>query len=240
MTLNFEKIHPDWLPIIQNALNKVDSDYLQRLSSQTDWLPGQENVFNAFSLPLDNMQYILFGESPYPRAQSANGYAFWDSAVAELWSENGLSKPVNRATSLRNIMKMLLIAEGVLSPEDTSQAAIAAVDKSPFVSHIDDLFQNFLNQGILLLNASLVLSEQSVVKDAKAWRPFMVDLLAQLQQQKPETTLILFGKIAEQIQQMGNASAFDQFVAEHPYNISFVTNEKVIAFFRPRHLLRKV
>lgn len=237
--LNFEKIDPNWTPIVQHALKKVDAGYLKQINEQTNWLPGQARIFNAFSLPYANLQYILFGESPYPRQQSANGYAFWDDAVSDLWSDNGLSKPVNRATSLRNIMKMLLIAEGALTTEDCSQGAIAALDKSTYVSTIDELFTNFIDHGILLLNASLVLSEHSVAKDAKAWLPFMSDLLNRLRTDKPEITLILFGKIAEKINQLEDAKAFNQMVAEHPYNLSFVNNPSVIEFFKPLHLLRK-
>ena len=44
------------------------------------------------------MRYVLFGESPYPRAQSANGYAFWDAAANSLWAEEGgLHQLLNRA-----------------------------------------------------------------------------------------------------------------------------------------------
>ena len=58
------------------------------------------------------VNYVLFGES-LPRRASANGYAFWDAAV-KIMVSFGNSKTVNRATSLLNILKMLLIAEGCL------------------------------------------------------------------------------------------------------------------------------
>ncbi|HAT31470.1 MAG TPA: uracil-DNA glycosylase, partial [Janthinobacterium sp.] len=66
-------------------------------------------------------------EGPYPRAASATGVCFMDGAVGALWSEAGLSKPVNRATSLRNFMKMLLLADGQLALDATSGAALAPV-----------------------------------------------------------------------------------------------------------------
>ena len=59
----------------------------------------------------------------------ANGYAFWDAAVNELWSDNGLSKAVNRATSLRNFIKMLLVTEGALSLGKPLDAPAAGVRK---------------------------------------------------------------------------------------------------------------
>src|SRR5690349_3968920 len=107
-------VHPSWQSCLHSALQSMDKAYLDALASTPDWLPGPDKIFNAFSLPVSKVNYLLFGESPYPRAASANGYAFWDAAVSDLWSPQGLSKKVNRATSLRNFLKMLLVAEGLL------------------------------------------------------------------------------------------------------------------------------
>src|SRR5438477_1070015 len=98
---NLKIVHPTWHKCLQQGLNLLDKPYLQQISASDDWLPGPDKVFNAFSQPFDNVNYVLFGESPYPRRESANGYAFWDQAVHELWSATGFSKKVNRATSLR-------------------------------------------------------------------------------------------------------------------------------------------
>src|SRR5690242_3606123 len=104
-TLNLTSVHPSWHSCLRHALQNVDTTYLKNIASFSDWLPGANKIFSAFSIPIDQVNYILLGESPYPRAHSANGYAFWDAAVNKLWSDKGLSKEVNRATSLRNIIK---------------------------------------------------------------------------------------------------------------------------------------
>ncbi|MBV8802746.1 MAG: uracil-DNA glycosylase, partial [Gammaproteobacteria bacterium] len=174
---NLEKAHPSWHECIKNALTTLDPEYLTALEKNDQWLPGPENIFNAFSLPVEKVNYVLFGESPYPRKQSANGYAFWDQAVTELWTKSGMSKPVNRATSLRNIIKTLLVAEGLLDPKQTSQDHIAQIEKNHLVKTNTDLFQNFIKQGFLLLNATPVLQPNNVRKDAKAWRAFIYYIL---------------------------------------------------------------
>ena len=235
--LNTTVIHESWRELVNHALRQLDPDYLRELDSTDNWLPGPQHIFNAFSLPLSQTHYILFGESPYPRAQSANGYAFWDAAVEHLWVDNGLSKPVNRATSLRNLIKMLLVTRGSLSIADTSQPAIAAVDKQGFVQELPSLFTNFLNQGFLLLNTSLVLSQRSVRAEAKLWLPFIRSLLSQLQNEKNRIRFILFGQVAKEIDRLNESNSFDCFYAEHPYNISFIANSKVQAFFKPLDLL---
>ncbi|MDR3504070.1 MAG: uracil-DNA glycosylase [Legionella sp.] len=226
--------HSDWKGILSQALDAMDKDYLQQLMDSPSWLPGAERIFAAFSLPMANTQYILFGESPYPREESANGYAFWDNAVGGLWSPKGLSTPVNRATSLRNWIKMMLVARGDLSIDNTSQESIAQLDKNSLVKTGEQLFQGMMNKGILLLNACLVYSEGKVPYHARQWKPFMQSFLSQLASIRPTIKLILLGKIAETISQ-------DQLpvglCAEHPYNVSFISNPNVIEFFKPLDLM---
>lgn len=215
----------------------MDSNYLAQLTQSSTWLPGPEKIFNAFTLPMEKVNYVLFGESPYPRSASANGYAFWDDAVDNLWCATGLSKQVNRATSLRNIIKMLLVAEGMLDPQQTSQTAIAELDKSDLVQTNQALFHNLLSHGFLLLNATPVLWD-APQKDARAWLPFMRELLNCFLEQRPQVTFILLGKIANTIDTLIPGHKQFNLYAEHPYNLSFITNDEVLNFFRPLHLLK--
>uniref|UniRef100_UPI0003623C54 hypothetical protein n=1 Tax=Legionella tunisiensis TaxID=1034944 RepID=UPI0003623C54 len=193
-----EKIHPQWHKIVALALKQIDKDYLLQLQNSNHWLPGIDSLFAAFSLPLSETKYVLLGESPYPRAESANGYAFWDNSVHSLWSYTGFSKEVNRATSLRNWIKMLLVARGDLQ-QDRSQTAIARLDKSHYWQTAEQFFTSMINKGFLLLNASLVYSKDEVRFHAKHWRPFMHSLLTQLAQYNQSLQLILFGRIAKEI-----------------------------------------
>jgi uracil-DNA glycosylase len=229
-----EQAHPQWQPLLERALAVMDIDYLEKLKLTDDWLPGIKSIFAAFSVPLSSTRYILLGESPYPRQQSANGYAFWDLSVHSLWSETGLSKQVNRATSLRNIIKMLLHARGDLSL-DFSQAAIARLDKSIYLQTAAQLFEALMAQGFLLLNACLVYRDGEVPFHARQWRPFIHDLFQQLAEHKPSVKLVLLGKIADHVPKTTLSSVL---LAEHPYNISFITNPAVIDFFKPLDLLK--
>lgn len=236
---NLRAVDPSWQLCLKEALEKMDANYLEKLYSNAHWLPGHEKIFNAFSLPVNKVNFVLFGESPYPRVNSAIGYAFWDAAVTDLWSNKGLSKAVNRATSLRNIMKMLLIAESTLDPLHTSQEDIANLNKEKFVQTNFELFNNFLNHGFLLLNASLVLQLTAVRKDALAWYPFIKHVLDFLLQHRPTAHFVLFGSIANAIDKLIAHYPVKKLYAEHPYNHSFITNPKVIEFFQPLHLLVK-
>ncbi|KTC79636.1 uracil-DNA glycosylase [Legionella cherrii] len=92
-----------------------------------------------------------------------------------------------------------------------------------------------MKKGILLLNASLVYSEGKVPYHARQWKPFIQSLFSQLALIKPSIQLILLGKIAETAAQSKLPIGLS---AEHPYNVSFITNQSVIDFFKPLDLLQ--
>ena len=237
-------IHEQWKDILIDALQSVDTDYLTELVQSNDWLPGLENIFSAFRRDRQNLRYILIGESPYPRAESANGIAFYDAAVDALWSETGLSKPINRATSMRNIIKTALLAEGFIEadPEGKiSQASIALVDKTGMIQTMGDLFQVLQARGFLMLNATPVLhSMRKPVIEAKYWQGFLERLLELLAPSlEHPLTLVLWGKIAETIESLELPENYQKLVSEHPYNLSFIHNREMQELFREIGVLRK-
>lgn len=241
--LTRSNVHPQWRPLLAQALGKVDECYLSSLIDDTHWLPGPDNMLAAFRRDLSGVRYLLFGESPYPRKASANGIAFYDAAVHELWSSTGLSKPVNRATSLRNILKTALVAEGRLTPGSDGripQALVAAVPKEGLVQTIEDLFDSLNQAGFLMLNATPVLHpERKPNKEAKYWLPFLEVFLEGLIKARPKAipTLVLWGKIAEQVQAIPCAADYPQSVCEHPYNLSFIDNSAMRQLFKSLSLL---
>lgn len=245
--------HPSWHAALRaglQAIAQADPVYLDVLATD-HYLPTEGRLFAAFQQPMDRVRYVLVGEGPYPRAASATGVCFMDGAVGSLWSEKGLSKQVNRATSLRNFMKMLLVADGRVQAGQTSGDALADVaaqaqaDVAGTIQTLADLQDNLTAQGFLLLNASLVFrSHVAPVKDAKAWKPFFETVLRALaehgaSQGKTLPTLVLWGKIAEQLDSLPLVQAFPRAVAEHPYNLSFIEHSGMQALFGAMHLLDK-
>ncbi len=237
--------HPSWQPILARGLEAVaraQPDYLSTLARDS-YLPTQHRLFAAFALPLGAVRYVLVGEGPYPRAESATGYCFMDGAVGSLWCEGGLAKPVNKATSLRNFMKMLLVADGLLDPADTGATALApiaaAATGNGSIQTLAQLQANLNDQGFLLLNASLVFrAHVPPVQDAKAWLPFLQTVLSALLNREPAPTLVLWGKIAEQLSKLPETASFPRLVSEHPYNLSFIHHAGMQALFGPMKLLQ--
>jgi uracil-DNA glycosylase len=234
--MQLASVHPQWQQILADALATLDPAYLHALLQDDNWLPGPDQLLSAFQRDRLGVRYLLIGESPYPRRESANGIAFYDAAVAELWSEQGLSKPVNRATSLRNLVKTALLAEGHLRKDDegkVTQAAIAAIDKQPLIQTLDEFFANLQQAGFLMLNATPVLhSERKPVLEARYWQAFLEQLLGSIADQSTaRITLLLWGKIAQQVEAMPASRHYRKLLCEHPYNLSFIDNPQMQALF---------
>jgi uracil-DNA glycosylase len=235
-----------WRPHLEaglRAMMDATPDYLPALA-EDHYLPTGGRLFAAFGLPIDRVRYVLVGEGPYPREESATGVCFMDGAVGALWSDAGLSKPVNRATSLRNFMKMLLVADGQLSIDDTGGAALApiarAVEARDMIGTLAELQDNLTGEGFLLLNASLVFRKHvAPAIDARAWLPLQRAVFAALAQQASKPTLVLWGKIAEQLDKVPETQDFPSIRAEHPYNLSFIGHAGMQGLFGPMRLLQR-
>ncbi|PRC92870.1 uracil-DNA glycosylase [Solimicrobium silvestre] len=241
--------HPSWHAHLRSGLNAMSAEQPNYFSTlaQHDFFPTENRLFAAFTQPITSVRFVLLGEGPYPRAASATGVCFMDGAVQSLWQPGaGLSKPVNRATSLRNFIKMVLVAEGVLNIQNTTASALTSVAElacapnSGWIQTGAELQANLMQQGFLLLNASLVFrTEVAPVQDAKAWLPFLRTILQALSMQNElEIKLILWGKIAEKIRELPEADKFLALASEHPYNLSFIANPVMQNLFKSLHLFK--
>ena len=242
-----ERADASWQAVLHSALQAVadaDPGYFPALAAEA-YLPTAGRLLAAFAQPLDAVRYVLIGEGPYPREASATGVCFMDGAVDQLWSDKGLSKPVNRATSLRNFIKMLLVADGVLTVGESTGDAMAVVGLrakaagSEWIQTLPQLQKNLTRHGFLLLNASLVFRPHvPPVKDARAWLPFLKAILNALAERGATLpTLVLWGKIAGQVEALPGSERFPKAVAEHPYNLTFIGNTSMHALFGAMHLL---
>ena len=228
-----------WKVLLSEAYIKLDRTYRDFLEEDRGYFPSRTEYLNAFkTLPRHKVKYILFGQDPYPRKESAKGYAFIDGKVKNIFSDKGLSKEVNRATSLRNFVKMALLARGDLSEKDLSQEAISGIDKRELITSIDELRVNFEKNGVLLLNTALIFTDKkSSAKHVRSWRPFIQSLLASLEEDRPE--LILFGTHAKELKKRLPLENFKTIEMEHPYNHTFISNEKALNLFGSMNLLEK-
>ena len=237
--LELNGVDAAWEPILLPALAALEGEYREWLLAGEGYIPVRERILAAFStLKPQRVRYILFGQDPYPRRESAIGYAFIDGRVGQIFTPTGLSREVNRATSLRNFVKMALVADGLLDPADTSQKAIAALEKEGLISTMEELRRNFERSGVLLLNTALVFEDKERSRrHIRAWQGFVERLLEGMAPYGP--AMILFGSHAGAVKKLRGAEEMRAAELEHPYNHSFVTNPRAHELFGPMHLLTR-
>lgn len=233
-------IDKSWQQIIQKGLDSLDREYWLFLQTDKHYFPDFENFLNPFkTLPKKDTKAILFGQDPYPRKQSAIGYAFIDGMVDEIFSQNGFSKAVNRATSLRNFLKMQLKAEKFLT-DNVTQTAIKNLPKNVLIKSIIDLKNNFEHEGVLLLNRALIFTDKKRTKfHVKKFEPFIKSILHDLKDRQID--LILFGNEAQTINKLlPSLHSFNIINTPHPYNISFIENREAIEYFSKKKLVTRL
>lgn len=67
-----DKIHQDWLPILNEYFNSIDTI----LSSISNYVPDYNDVFNAFMLSPHAIKVVIIGQDPYPTIGVGHGLAF--------------------------------------------------------------------------------------------------------------------------------------------------------------------
>lgn len=161
----FEKLYP----IILNNNNK---DYF--FFDDNKFFPNIENRFNAINnieLNDNNTKIVVFGQDPYPRKESATGYAFWDGKIKS-W-ENPLSP------SFRNIIKSILINENLAIKENKIND-LRKILKNNNIFSPDEFFKNSIENGVIWLNASLTFeskSQSDLNKHLKFWKPIIEEII---------------------------------------------------------------
>lgn len=201
-------------------------------------IPKKEKIFNGYNISVEDLKFIIVGESPYPREESATGHAFIDGGVKNIWSSEGLSKEVNKATSLRNLFKTALVADGFTIPEKTRKQDIKKIENKIFVQTMTDLHRNLNNNGVALLNMCLSLRGGKVnASDVLLWENIMDRFLLNIVIKNPNVILVLWGNIAKRVKKLNSFSYFQYIESEHPYNNSFIDNKKMQHFLKEINFL---
>lgn len=124
MNTAFSKVDPSWLPLLNPAVAEI-----VKLIEGEDISPPQDQIFAAFTYPIDHYRVVIIGQDPYPTRGMANGLAFSVNANIE-----------KLPGSLRNILKEY--------SEDLGLPVPASGDLS-----------KWNDAGVLLLNRHLTISQ---------------------------------------------------------------------------------
>jgi uracil-DNA glycosylase len=169
------------------------TDLEDRVDRATHLIPDQQSVFKLFYLTEPhNVKCVLYGEDPYPRMSSANGIAFWDQEL-RTWSDK------TKGNSLKHIMKALLIHKRLATYSTSIEECREIVKKDVTFPSPDELFVSWINQGVLLLNRSLVFTtKEDKNAHLKYWKNFQVAMMDFFKEQN--VPIILWGKKAQSLE----------------------------------------
>ncbi len=181
-----------WQSFLEEGLDVVAFHRTLRnhLNAYDEVIPRKEDLFNALKyVEPQEVTCVLFGEDPYPRITSANGVAFWDAEIKS-WQDK------TNGNGLKNILKALLVADDqadYFTPiTECRQIAVNAEFPQP-----NQLFERWLNQGILLINTSMTYSSpQDKRKHFSFWQPFHRALIQALNRRTPSPFYVLWGRKA--------------------------------------------
>lgn len=181
-----EKIHPSW----KNFFEK-EHDFLEHVASEIkndDYTPDRHNIFKFAELPIHNIKCAVIGQDPYPAEGAATGLAF-EVGTLHCWTE-----PF-RQSSLRNILRAVYKAysgEIVTWSELRQKIANGEFDILP----PNQLFKNWANQGVLLLNTSLTCRIGEPNSHKALWQGFCGRVIDFVNSQNCNILWFLWGKEA--------------------------------------------
>jgi len=167
-------------------------------------MPPGAHCFRAFDgIAPEDVRCILLGQDPYPEPAIATGRAFEAGNIAD-WRE--LDKMFTR--SIRAFMQLIWAARSgdcayarSFANWPQTLAALQAAHVSPV-----NMADQWVSQGVLLLNAALTLTRFQVDMDPhqsrghlRLWQPFVRQMVRGLADRGSPLVLIGFGDVAAQI-----------------------------------------
>ncbi len=158
----------------------------EKQSGKTIYPPGPL-IFNAFEkTPFDKVKVVILGQDPYHGAGQAHGLCF---SVPD-----GITPP----PSLINIFKELNADTGTPVPASGN-------------------LEKWANQGVLLLNAMLTVRANSPASHSKiGWENFTDAVIRLLSDKKHGIVFILWGRFAQDKQELIDATKHHILKAAHP------------------------
>lgn len=187
------KLEPSWLAVLKDEFEK---DYMKSLKqflleqkkNKEIIYPQSEDIFNAFELtPFNDVRVVILGQDPYHGFNQAHGLSF---SV-----KNGVRFP----PSLQNIFKEL------------------TTDIPDFQTPENGDLSKWAKQGILLLNASLTVNAgKAGSHQNQGWEIFTDEVIKTLSDQKENIIFILWGKFAQEKEELIDLNKHHVIKSPHP------------------------
>eukprot|EP00930_Biecheleria_cincta_P086822 TRINITY_DN76070_c0_g1_i1.p1 TRINITY_DN76070_c0_g1~~TRINITY_DN76070_c0_g1_i1.p1 ORF type:complete len:708 (+),score=136.14 TRINITY_DN76070_c0_g1_i1:53-2176(+) len=163
-----------WEPILRPVLEGL-SDAAAFIGPARDKriVPIRELTFQALKPnPPSGWRVVSFGQSPYPRVESATGIAHFDNALRS-WDDTKFGTVV----TMRCLIKAAAMNKFGVT-KSTTMPELRNLMKSKNIVNPAEWFQALLSQGVLLMNAACTLKPEEGVRAGeyvqehlKFWQP---------------------------------------------------------------------
>lgn len=167
------KIEPSWKKALSTEFDqpyfKELTDFVRSEYTTSTVYPPPRFIFRAFELtPFDKVKVVILGQDPYHGAGQANGLCF------------AVNQGVRLPPSVKNIYKEI-------------ESDLGHPSRYP-----NGDLEEWARQGVLLLNATLTVSEKSPGShQKKGWEQFTDAVVKTLSDQKENLIFILWGAYAQ-------------------------------------------
>lgn len=145
--------------------------------------PEKKDIFKCFTTcPYKDLKVVMIGLDPYPQKGIATGIMFGNKRGTQVLSPS------------LNIIKEALFnpEENVLWPNDKTVDYLS--------NNFDITLESWSQQGVLLLNSALTCLVNNSESHVDLWRPFIKDLVTELNKQKEGLVYVLFGSVAKTLE----------------------------------------
>uniref|UniRef100_A0A7S4DQ46 NAD(P)(+)--arginine ADP-ribosyltransferase n=1 Tax=Lotharella globosa TaxID=91324 RepID=A0A7S4DQ46_9EUKA len=176
-----------WYPLLKKTIERQpDAARFIGPDRKDTVVPIRELTFQALkpNAP-EKWNVIIFGQSPYPRVESATGVAMFDNTFHS-WKD----KRFGIVVSMRCIMKAALMWKYDGVHKSTKVNDMRKLLRKEKVLSPPEYFKALLAQGCLLLNASLTASSDKSVHPgthARFWQPVIRTIVAEILKAKANT-----------------------------------------------------
>ena len=180
------------------------------LQNERNYTPQRNDIFKVFQINLSNCKVVILGQDPYPQPNVATGRAFEENNISS-WDDV-------KQTSLQNILKLLHMNQ--CHQNNPHSIKCVREDINFNISAPNQLFKNWEQQGVLLLNTALT-CEQGTTASASGshliyWSCFIQSVVSFIQQQYDDINWFLWGGKAQEFKKIITNSSHIFHESNHP------------------------
>lgn len=160
-------VHPSWIPHLTPLF---DNEHVKRIKyevlTKAPFYPQGKDIFNVFSIPIQDIKVVVVGSDPYPNPAQATGYAF------------AVPFDITVPPSLRVIGEEIIneVQEGLITERKLS---------SPVEWKT---LQHWRDQGVFLLNKALTVEQGKAESHMNDWHWFtsnVINIISEIPEIKP-------------------------------------------------------